>query len=133
MNLLVTSEIVQRQIREVMTKYAAQPGIYLDELGRIQVVIPPRSDQEEIVRQVKTSISAIESKIRLVRRELDCITEYRTRLIVDVVTGKLDVRGLALPEIKDAEEVETLSESDEEEAENNTELVGAGEADDAAD
>ena len=35
------------------------------------------------------------------RREIDLFREYRTRLIADVVTGKLDVRGAAdgLPEV----------------------------------
>lgn len=32
-------------------------------------------------------------------REIDLIREYRTRLIADVVTGKLDIRGVELPEL----------------------------------
>ena len=31
------------------------------------------------------------------QREIDLIREYRTRLIADVVTGKVDVRHLAPP------------------------------------
>ncbi len=30
-------------------------------------------------------------------REIDLVREYRTRLIADVVTGRLDVRGVELP------------------------------------
>ncbi len=30
------------------------------------------------------------------------LREYRTRLIADVVTGKLDVRGVELPELDEA-------------------------------
>ena len=40
-------------------------------------------------------------KHQIVNRETDLVREYRTRLIVDVVTGRLDVReaAAALPEV----------------------------------
>ena len=38
------------------------------------------------------------------RREIDLIREYRTRLIADVVTGKVDVRGLTPDELLSADE-----------------------------
>lgn len=38
-------------------------------------------------------------------REIELIQEYRTRLISDVVTGKLDVRGVDLGELPEFEEV----------------------------
>ncbi len=39
-------------------------------------------------------------------REIDLIREYRTRLIADVVTGKLDVRQAAASLPYEAEELE---------------------------
>ena len=42
------------------------------------------------------------------------IREYRTRLVSDVVTGQLDVRGLNLPEMdEEAEEIEEDAEEEE--------------------
>ncbi len=35
--------------------------------------------------------------------QLELVNEYRTRLIADVVTGKLDVRGVVLPELAEIE------------------------------
>ena len=55
-------------------------------------------------------------------REIDLLREYRTRLIADVVTGKLDVREAAarLPdEVEEPEpldEAEALSDADEDAA-----------------
>ncbi len=46
----------------------------------------------------------MDSSIEHNRREIDLVREYRTRLISDVVTGKLDVRGVALPELEESEE-----------------------------
>ena len=36
--------------------------------------------------------------VQKTRSEINLIREYCARLIADVVTGKLDVRGLAVPE-----------------------------------
>ncbi len=41
------------------------------------------------------------AKRRAGRREIDLLHEYRTRLVADIITGKLDVRDAAaeLPEV----------------------------------
>jgi type I restriction enzyme S subunit len=50
-----------------------------------------------------------------VHREIALIQEFRTRLIADVVTGKLDVRAVAasLPAATDFEPVEEPAEGDD--------------------
>ena len=44
------------------------------------------------------------------RREIALLREYRTRLIADVVTGKLDVRAAAAALPEEGEEPEALEE-----------------------
>jgi hypothetical protein len=61
--------------------------------------------------------------ISRLEREISLLREYRTRLVADVVTGKLDVRGVTLPaesEPTAALEAETIEQdsSEPEEAEN---------------
>ena len=48
----------------------------------------------------------IDAAITRARRQIELVQEYRTRLIADVVTGKLDVRAAAaqLPDEADEEE-----------------------------
>lgn len=50
-----------------------------------------------------------------VRRSIQCVSEYRTRLVSDVVTGKLDVRAAAaaLPD-EAADDEPDLEEVDDE-------------------
>ena len=43
------------------------------------------------------------------RREIELMREYRTRLISDVVTGQVDVRGIEVPEVAE-EELPALDE-----------------------
>ena len=63
--------------------------------------------------------TGIDSAIVKARREIDLLREYRTRLIADVVTGKLDVREAAahLPDEADAseplDEADALTEDDD--------------------
>ena len=42
---------------------------------------------------IDTSKYSLEAPIAATRRAIDLLNEFRTRLIADVVTGKLDVRG----------------------------------------
>jgi type I restriction enzyme S subunit len=84
-------------------------------LGDIPVPLPPLSDQAQLCASIANSTSQLNSAIRLVTCEIDRAQEFRTRLIADVVTGKLDVRALAatLPEVADFEPVEEPEEPEE--------------------
>ncbi|CAK0771414.1 type I restriction enzyme, S subunit [uncultured Gammaproteobacteria bacterium] len=55
----------------------------------------PLSEQKAIVDYVEEASKPINTTINRAEREIDLLNEYRTRLIADVVTGKLDVRAAA--------------------------------------
>ena len=67
----------------------------------VAVAIPPEDEQEAIVDFLRRSTRDVTAAIENVRGFVDRLNEYRTRLIADVVTGKLDVREAAasVPEI----------------------------------
>lgn len=80
-------------------------------LANSQIPIPPREEQSAIVGFISDETKGIGLAIERAKREIDFLKEYRTRLIADVVTGKLDVREAAaqLPdELDEPEEPETL-------------------------
>ena len=70
-------------------------GINIRDLKRIEVVVPPPDEQTAIVEHLDMATADIDTAIDRARREIDLLREYRTRLIADVVTGKLDVRDTA--------------------------------------
>lgn len=76
--------------------------------------IPPRDEMQAIVRTVVAASADAERVIERLGREIELLSEYRTRLIADVVTGQFDVRAAAagLPVVV-AETPLTESESDE--------------------
>jgi type I restriction enzyme S subunit len=52
-------------------------------------------EQQVIVRQVESETGSFDTAIARLEREIELLREYRTRLVADVVTGKLDVRPAA--------------------------------------
>ncbi|MCY3871571.1 MAG: restriction endonuclease subunit S [Gemmatimonadetes bacterium] len=61
----------------------------------IQFPLPPLAEQTVIVRYLNKATADIDAAIDRARREIELLGEYRTRLIADVVTGKVDVREAA--------------------------------------
>jgi len=64
-------------------------------VARQRIPLPPLAEQEEIVASIRISSEAENAAIIRLEREITLLHEYRTRLIADVVTGKLDVREAA--------------------------------------
>ena len=69
-----------------------QGNLNVDRIGSRTIVLPQIWEQTDIVNHVEQSVSNIDSTIEQARRQIELMEEYRTRLIADVVTGKLDVR-----------------------------------------
>jgi len=77
--------------------FSAQPGIYLGFITNIPVPVPPTIAEQMSIRDgLNREVSPINTAISRLEREIELLREYRTRLVADVVTGKLDVREAAL-------------------------------------
>ena len=66
-----------------------------------KIPLPPLEERRQIVSIVSASESGTLRTSERLQREIELIQEYRTRLISDVVTGKLDVRGVELPALEE--------------------------------
>ena len=70
--------------------------LYDDRIGWIHIAYPPTvNEQEFILKKLAGELDEIAKPRSTVEREIELLQEYRTRLITDVVTGKLDVREYA--------------------------------------
>jgi type I restriction enzyme S subunit len=87
-----------------------QEALNCEIVSNWRVAFPPFVDQDAISDAIWREIRGTQAADRRLRQEIDLLREYRTRLIADVVTGKLDVREAAAklphaeedPEISDA-------------------------------
>ncbi len=67
--------------------------MYPEDFFDIRIIRPPIDEQNEIVRYIRETTSKIDLAIARTEREIELINEFRTALISDVVTGKIDVRS----------------------------------------
>ena len=72
---------------------AAQPKLTQDRLLNISIAVPPSVEQDQIIAKAKEQTNTLTLAIESDRRQIELLQEYHTRLIADVVTGRLDVRG----------------------------------------
>jgi len=90
--------------------------------------LPPLPEQSAIVRFLDEATVDLEHATAAAQREISLLREYRTRLIADVVTGKLDVRQAAANLPVEAEDLDNWDE-DAEEQESGEDLDEAEEKD----
>ena len=103
-----------------IAKVGPVPAISEGEVREIRVALPSAPEQTAIVEHLDAQTAKIDAAVAAARREIELLREYRTRLIADVVTGKVDVREVAaqLPEEppEEAEWMDTEEEAAEGEA-----------------
>ena len=74
--------------------------------------LPPLPEQEAIAEYLDKEITNIDTALNNTRREIELLQEYRTVLIADVVSGKVDVRDVAANLPDDADDAERRDERD---------------------
>ena len=72
-----------------------------EDIKSFSVVLPPKREQEALLFTIGRELESVNRYNSIVCRQITLLRGYRTRLIADVVTGKLDVREAAarLPEV----------------------------------
>jgi len=90
-----------------------QPSLRFGDLNRFYVPVPPLPEQSAIAHFLEEAFCSIALATETAQKEIALLREYRTRLIADVVTGKLDVREAAanLPEETESQD-DALEEYD---------------------
>ncbi len=97
-------------------------GIKASKLPQLQLLVPPLPEQRALLKWIDRECRPIDVAAGQAESEIALLREYRTRLIADVVTGKLDVREAAerLPQetedLEPPDEAEVEGEAEENEA-----------------
>ena len=69
-----------------------QPNISPVAIMNFQIIIPPFNEQKRIYAYLVEETKRIDFTISIIEKEITLLQEYRTVLISNVVTGKIDVR-----------------------------------------
>ena len=96
------------------------PAISESRLIALKIAISPDiKEQQKILEYIQQKIMDIDQAIERVKKEIGRITEYRTSLISNVATGKIDVRNIEAEDVLEEieEDVEDFGEEPLEEEE----------------
>jgi type I restriction enzyme, S subunit len=91
-----------RELRSISDDSGSTKGaLTCADIGHFKVALPGLEEQEKIIRAIRLATQRLEAALVRSQHEIELLSEYRARLIADVVTGKIDVReaGADLPDV----------------------------------
>jgi type I restriction enzyme S subunit len=102
----------RRSARGLGTGTAGFLRLYDDELLATPIALPPLDEQERLMLSLEAATATGTNSISAAERTVDLLREFRTRLIADVVTGKLDVGEAAARLPDEVDKPEPLDDAD---------------------
>ena len=112
LNLVLNDESFLSSARREAIPSLHQSNLNPNRYGRLPIALPEKSEQLRLLRFLSDEMEDSDSCIARARSQIELLLEYRTRLIADVVTGKLDVREAAALLPDEADDEERIDEGD---------------------
>ncbi len=88
---LLRSDVGQKQI-DIEQTGSGREGLNFESLKNFVLIVPEYTEQASIVTHIETECSRLDTIIDKFKLQIELFKEYRTTLISEVVTGKIDVR-----------------------------------------
>lgn len=70
----------------------AVPMISQEQLGNFKLILPPVEERKTLLEVINSKLAGVNKFKETVTKEIELLKEYKTALISEVVTGKVDVR-----------------------------------------
>ena len=80
-----------RESLQLIGQASAQGKFNKTDLRKLRVLIPPITEQIEIVKAIEKALKPLDASISKAQKEIDLLQEYKQALISEVVTGKRKV------------------------------------------
>lgn len=115
LNYVIHSKVIKEQLERLMVGSTFK-RINVEDIRNFTVCIPPLIEQDDISKYLDKHSSQIYRAKTKILQEIDILKEYRIRLISDVVTGKLDVRGAELPALDEMDLIDEIDTGEEDDS-----------------
>lgn len=99
-------------------------NISAEKYGYLPIPLPSIDEQKRIVNELDLICKYMDSLVEIKYKEIHALQELKAVIISDVVTGKIDVRNITIPEY---EHVDDISDDDNEDGEEREETETDGE------
>lgn len=106
---LLKSNFVQSQVKTEVIG-STIPTISQTKILNFNIVTPPEFEIENILIYIEKETSIINKIIATIEKEIALVQEYRTALIAEAVTGKIDVREYKVPSFEVDKEYAEMEE-----------------------
>lgn len=93
----LSSELFQQQIKDNWT-FGTQPNIGMSTLINLKIKIPSKQKQDFLANNIELIINRIENIKYNITKQINNLQQLKQSLISDVVTGKVDVRDIKIPD-----------------------------------
>lgn len=110
--LLIGSQMFADYMEPIFSGISV-PHLSPSQICKFKVALPDVEEQQAIADYIEKETALIDQTIERAEQEIGLIQEYRTRLVSDVVTGKIDVRGIDVPDFEAVSADMVDSEDDE--------------------
>ncbi|MCK9609306.1 MAG: restriction endonuclease subunit S [Methylomonas sp.] len=77
----------------------------LNDIKDMWLALPPEHEQKDICLRISAALDATERQVYSITMVIDRLQEYRSALITNAVTGKIDVRGIKVPPQSEQQEL----------------------------
>ncbi len=109
---LFESEYIKSGILDNSKGSAMKNLVGINEFKALVIPLPNINDQVAIVNHLNKETLVINTTISKIEKEIALVEEYKTALIAEAVTGKIDVRGYEVPEVTEEETYEEIEDPD---------------------
>lgn len=107
---LLNCRMLRDQIENAARTTVGTYKVNNQQIRQLWLALPPYKEQQAIIYEIKQKTSDVVASIDCAKQEISLLREFRTRLIADVVTGKLDVREAAAHLPAELDELEPLED-----------------------
>lgn len=107
--LLLKSNLIQSQVKTEVIG-STIPTISQTKILNFNLVTPPDKEIESLLAYIEKETSIITKTIATIEKEIALVQEYRTALISEAVTGKIDVRDYKVPSFEVNKEYAEIEE-----------------------
>lgn len=107
--LLLKSNLIQSQVKTEVIG-STIPTISQTKILNFKLIIPPDEEIEHLLKGIEKETAIITKTIATIEKEIALVQEYRTALIAEAVTGKIDVREYNVPSFEEDKEYAEMEE-----------------------
>lgn len=100
----------QKHQIDLLADFTTLPILNQSKTKDVIFVYPKKDEQQQIVSHIEKETTIINTTISKIEKELALVEEYKTALIAEAVTGKIDVRNYEIPTITEPETYDELED-----------------------